>query len=73
MKEKEENSLPQDKDRHLDIPSESNREKHINFLDVEDTDDDQNTGGNRKDKETEERQKQWREGVEEGKKMRNNE
>ena len=72
MKEKEENTLPQDKDRHLDIPAEANRDQHINFLDVEDPAN-QNTGRNRKDEATEERQKQWKQGLEEGKKARNNE
>ena len=72
MKEKEENTLPQDKDRHLDIPAEANQDQHINFLDVEDPAN-QNTGSNRKDEATEERQKQWKQGLEEGKKARNNE
>lgn len=70
MKDREEN-LPQDKDPNLDIPSEANSTKHINFLDVEDTNND--TGGNRKDDETAERQKQWQRGIEEGKKARNDE
>ena len=36
MKEREEKEeLPQKKDRHLDIPSEANRDKHINFLEAE--------------------------------------
>lgn len=67
MKEKDENRLPQDKDRHLDVPQEANRDKHINFLDIEDTGD-QNR--NKKDKETEARQKHWKEGIEEGKRSR---
>jgi hypothetical protein len=68
MKQRErDEKLPQDKDRHLDIPQEANRDKHINFLDVEDT---SNQNSNRKDKETEERQKQWKQGIEEGKKAR---
>lgn len=71
MKENNENELPRDKDRHLDIPSEANRDKHINFLDAEDTSGDDDSG--RKDKETEERQRQWKEGIEAGKKARNSE
>jgi hypothetical protein len=66
MKHGNEDRLPQDKDRHLDIPQESNRDKHINFLDIEDPGND----SRRKDKDTEERQKQWQEGIEEGKKAR---
>jgi len=62
------NQLPQDKDRHLDIPSEANRDKHINFREAEDTSDESST---HKDKETEERQRQWREGIEAGKEARN--
>jgi hypothetical protein len=71
MKEREDNMLPQDKDRHLDIPQEARRDKHINFLDVEDTSDD-NENRDQRDEETLERQKQWREGIEEGKRMRRN-
>lgn len=67
MNEKDKNRLPQDKDRHLDVPQEANRDKHINFLDIEDTGD-QNR--NKKDEETEARQKQWKEGLEEGKRAR---
>jgi hypothetical protein len=69
MKERKEKSLPQDKDRHLDVPSEANRDKHINFLEIEDPEN-QNTGNRREDKETEERRKQWEQGIEEGKRER---
>lgn len=62
------NQLPQDKDRHLDIPSEANRDKHINFREAEDASDESNT---QKDEATEERQRQWREGIEAGKQARN--
>ncbi|MBD0352245.1 MAG: hypothetical protein M3342_19690 [Bacteroidota bacterium] len=72
MKEREENSLPQDKDRHLDAPAEASQDKHINFLEVEE-DDNKNAGDNRKDKETEERQKQWKQGLQEGREARNSE
>ena len=72
MKEKAEGQLPQDKDPHLDVPAEANTDKHINFLDAEDTGNEDDTTG-RKDKETEERQKQWKEGLEEGKRIRANE
>jgi hypothetical protein len=69
MKEREENMLPQDKDRHLDVPQEARRDKHINFLEIEDTGKNKDRG-NKKDKETTERQRQWKEGLEEGKKLR---
>lgn len=36
MKERNDKELPRQKDRHLDIPSEANRDKHVNFLDNED-------------------------------------
>ena len=67
MKQRKESNLPQDKDRHLDIPQEANRDKHINFLDVEDTTNDKTR---KKDKETKERQNQWKQGIEEGKNAR---
>lgn len=51
-------------DRRLDTPSESNREKHINFPEVEE--ESSNTIGTHTN--TSERQKQWREEIEEGKK-----
>ncbi len=35
MKERNDQPLPQDKDRHLDVPAEANRDKHINFLDTD--------------------------------------
>ena len=72
MKENNENQRPQDKDRHLDIPQEANQDKHINFLDIEDNNYGSGGSGN-KDRETEERQQQWREGIEEGKRARDNE
>ena len=67
MKEREETRLPQDKDPHLDIPAEANTQEHINFLEAE-----ENTSAqDRKNEETEERQKQWQQGIEEGNKERN--
>ncbi len=67
MKHREENNLPQDKDRHLDVPQEANRDKHINFIDIEDPSSGRNRRDKRKDHVTEERQKQWKQGIEEGK------
>jgi len=63
MKRREE--IPQDKDRHLDIPSEANQDKHINFLeqDANDTPAEMDI-----DDETRRRQQEWHEGLEEGKK-----
>jgi len=62
MKEKEEK-----RDPNLDIPSEANTKKHINFLHVEEESQrDQNN--NRRDEFSEQRQKQWREGIAQGKK-----
>jgi hypothetical protein len=37
MKRREQEDIPQERDRHLDIPAEANRDKHINFLEAEDT------------------------------------
>lgn len=60
----------QPEDSNLDIPAESNRSKHINFLDVEE-DSSTKTGVNA-DSFAAERQKQWTDGLEEGKKARSN-
>jgi hypothetical protein len=65
MKQKEENSLPQDKDPSLDTPSEANTTKHINFVDEESND--KQSNAQEKDNATEERQKQWKQGLKEGK------
>jgi hypothetical protein len=35
MKSREKRAIPQERDRHLDVPAEANRDKHINFLKVE--------------------------------------
>lgn len=49
-------------DPHIDAPSEANREKHINFREVEE----ESAGNFSIDKTTSERQKQWRKEIEEG-------
>ena len=33
MKRREREDIPQERDRHLDVPAEANRDKHVNFLD----------------------------------------
>jgi hypothetical protein len=55
------------RDPHLDIPSEANRDKHINFREAEEGN---NREERRNDKDVEERRKQWRKGLEEGEKAR---
>ena len=57
--------LPQDKDRHLDIPSEANRDKHINFREAEDVD--QGDENRPSDEATKRRRQLWEQGIEEGK------
>lgn len=65
MKQREEK---EQLDNHLDIPSEANRDKHINFLDAEDNSDDRSSGS--RDSFAEERKKQWQDGLAEGEKLR---
>jgi hypothetical protein len=68
MKERKEKKI----DPSLDTPSEANRQKHINFLDVEnDVEQEQNRREN--DELSEERQKQWKEGIAEVKESRDKE
>jgi hypothetical protein len=50
---------PQEKDRQLDIPSEANVDKHINFRDIKGADD----NNVRMDDDTTERQRQWQNGI----------
>jgi hypothetical protein len=70
MKERD-SLLPQDKDRHLDVPAEANTEKHIDFSDYESAND-QRDQDDHNDKATEERRRQWKEGLEEGGNARRN-
>ena len=59
-------------DPNLDTPSEANRQKHINFLDVEENiEQEQNRKEN--DDFSKERQKQWKEGIAQGKEAREKE
>lgn len=53
-------------DLHLDIPSEANRERHINFPELEE-ESARNIVFRKKDKQTKDRQKQWKEGLQAGK------
>ena len=66
---KDEKQQPdQPKDIALDVPAEANMEKHINFLEVEE--ESQTKTGFNADNFASERQKQWKEGLEEGEKAR---
>ena len=76
MKKKKKN-LPADKDRQLDIPSEANRDKHINFQGLDDNDIGTTNGdvviidtGN---DEVKRRRDQWQKGIEDGKEERDKE
>ena len=67
MDKKKDERLPEEKDPLLGVPADANTEKHIDFLDIEDPIDE--TGlRDREDKQTKERQKEWKEGLEEGEK-----
>lgn len=35
MKRRDEKDIPQERDRHLDVPAEANRDKHVNFVKLE--------------------------------------
>jgi len=64
MKQKNQSQV----DRHLDTPSEANRDKHINFPEVE-----QDSSNNFViNKNTSDRQKQWQEEIEQGEKEKQN-
>jgi hypothetical protein len=57
-----ENKEPGQTDPHLNAPSESNTEKHINFREVEE----ESAGNFAIDKTTSDRQKQWQREIKEG-------
>ena len=64
--------MADNKDQHLNIPSESNREKHINFLEAEErtgssTGDDNRFGHSDDDQK---RREEWQRGLEEGENAR---
>ena len=54
---------PEERDRHLDIPSEANRDKHINFRELDESG---RTADVEVDKETKERRRRWQQGIAEG-------
>ena len=63
-------------DKRLDIPSEANRDKHINFLEAEERTSDNKSSdkdrfGHSKDDET--RREAWQKGLKEGEKTRKGE
>ena len=58
-------------DPQTDVPAEANTTKHINFLDDESNDNNENRA--RRDDAVKERQRQWREGLEQGRRANNKE
>lgn len=56
-------------DPHLDTPSEANREKHINFMEVEEESVNRSTN-DQVDDFASERRKEWEQGIAEGKEAR---
>ena len=67
--------MQNDNDKRLDIPSEANREKHINFLEAEErtssNDPDEARFGHSED--DSKRREEWQRGLEEGEKAKNGE
>lgn len=64
--------MEENKDKRLDIPAEANREKHINFMDAEEKTASENVSEENRfggSKEDEERRRQWQEGLNEGRKI----
>ncbi|HEU4551266.1 MAG TPA: hypothetical protein VFS25_00465 [Chitinophaga sp.] len=70
MEERKDKPLPQEKDRHLDVPAEANRDKHINFPSLDEDGDTGQEEPPRPDKATEERQKKWKETLDTDKEQR---
>jgi len=70
MKGSNDEQRREEKDRRIDIPSEANTTKHISFLDIESDDKTDTTDGG--DEGTKERRRQWRTGLEEGRKSNPN-
>jgi hypothetical protein len=62
---KQQKKMP--KDPALDVPSEANREKHINFLEEEEKASQFIGGVDTQNEKNDERKKEWERGIEEGK------
>jgi hypothetical protein len=63
----DQNNPEKPKDRHLDIPSEANQDKHANFFDDD-------AGEQKEDRRiNKERKEQWEQGLREGKQNRESE
>lgn len=43
MERRDREDIPQEKDRHLDVPAEASRDKHVNFLEDEEREGDSGT------------------------------
>jgi len=65
MKKENAKNLPHHKDRHLDVPAEANRDRHHNYLA-----DEENVNEDTDDSKLTDRQKQWRQGLQEGREKR---
>jgi hypothetical protein len=66
--------MEDNKDKRLDIPSEANREKHINFLEAEERTSTDNVSDDKRfghDDEDQKRREEWQRGLEEGEKAKN--
>lgn len=70
MKERKDKKLPEEKDRHLDIPAEANRDKHVNFPSVDGDGDESLEEHPPQEEETVERRKKWAQALDVGKKQR---
>jgi hypothetical protein len=70
MKKGKENSKTPLPDPHLDAPSEANREKHINFREVDEEDADLISFKNKE--EVTKRREAWQKGLDEGRKAKEN-
>ena len=66
MKKERTKNLPQDSDRHLDVPAEANLDRQHNYLADEEADENGN------DRHLTDRQKEWKEGIREGREARDN-
>lgn len=44
MDRRDREDIPQERDRHLDVPAEANRDKHVNFLEDEERGGDRGAG-----------------------------
>lgn len=71
MNNRKDNEQEQPKDINLDVPSEANTQKHVNFREQDENDTQNSSSQNSQENTDQSRRAEWQEGLEEGKNAAN--